>query len=341
MQTLALFVVAVAVLGALATRFGSDSRASAWSVEQEYAARGFSWSDGMQKRRASATGSRRHGALVLLLAMAAVGVLAGLSAGAAHAQALDTPSTIRAFSDAVDTGNVDALTNLFKQDALVQNGNDHVGTGEVRQWAQSLVVEGLQIQLQGSPDIGPSSGDPFPGEWIIWSARFTRDGDSGLESDPLEGSLAAIVSDGRIAYLSVRPHFLWQRRRDQEQTDEIIVRAQQPVAVAGAARGVSIPSITVPIALAAIIVALAFGLSQRRHSRRSHTVQQSWLIDALRRSQIGTGRGSVVDPDTQVVSRDSELRACIHPELAQGCWRTDLPLSIQCSSYSAVICREI
>jgi hypothetical protein len=100
MQTLAIFVVAVAALGALATRFGSDSRASAWSVEKEYDARDFNWSDAMQERRASASGSRRHGALVLLLAMAAMGVLAGLGAGAAHAQTLDTPSTIRAFSAA-------------------------------------------------------------------------------------------------------------------------------------------------------------------------------------------------------------------------------------------------
>jgi hypothetical protein len=214
-----------------------------------------------------------------------VAVVVGLDTGAARAQALDTPSTIRAFSEAVDASNVDGLANLFKQDALVQDGNDYVGTDEVRQWAQGLVDEGLQMQLEGSPDIGPSSGDPFPGEWIIWSARFTREGTSGLELDPLEGSLAAIVNDGHIAYLSVRPHFLWQRRRDQEQADEVIARAQQPVQVAGAAGGVSIPWATAPITIAAILVAVAFGSRQRKRSRRTRSAQKSSLMDALRRRQ--------------------------------------------------------
>jgi hypothetical protein len=61
MQIVVIFVTAVAALGALAVCFGSDSRASAWSGEQEYAERGYVWGDATLDRRASATSNyRRH-----------------------------------------------------------------------------------------------------------------------------------------------------------------------------------------------------------------------------------------------------------------------------------------
>ena len=91
------------------------------------------------------------------------------------------------------------------------------------------------------------------------------------------------MKDGRIAYLSLRPHFLWQRRLDQEQTDEIIVRAQQPVQLTGAAGGVSIPWVKVPITIAAILVAVALGSRHRKRSHGNRSGKKSWLIDALRR----------------------------------------------------------
>jgi hypothetical protein len=43
METIAIFVVLVAALGALAVRFGSDSRSGAYSPEQAYAELGFRW----------------------------------------------------------------------------------------------------------------------------------------------------------------------------------------------------------------------------------------------------------------------------------------------------------
>ena len=69
MQTLAIFVIAVAALGALAARLGTDGRTGAWSREQEYAAQGFRWGDRTPERRASSTSNRRRLAPVLLLAM--------------------------------------------------------------------------------------------------------------------------------------------------------------------------------------------------------------------------------------------------------------------------------
>jgi hypothetical protein len=261
MLTLAIYVIALAALGALSIRFGCDSRPGAWSVEQEYAAEGYAWSDGAREGRTRGTGQHawllaaaQHRLRRALLVVPAVVLLAaGIGGPAAHAQTPDAVSVLVAFTGALGASDVDQLTNLFGPHSLIQDGNDYMGTTEAHEWAEGLLAGRLQIDLQGDPEVGPSSGDPMPGEWIIWSARFTRAGgppsemanfqdvkegrpnqftlglSAPVDLKPLDGSLAAIVQNGHVVYLSVRPHFLWMRRVDQEQSDELIERAMQSV----------------------------------------------------------------------------------------------------------------
>ncbi|MBV9175156.1 MAG: hypothetical protein JOZ81_34305 [Chloroflexi bacterium] len=210
-------------------------------------------------------------------------MMVGLAGRVAQAQDSSTASVVAAFSAAVNAGDVDQLMTLFRQDAVVQDGSECVGMSEVRRWAAGLVADQLQIQLAGDPAIGPSAGDPAPGEWIIWSARLRRAGARQLRVDPLDGSLAAIVHDGQIAYLSLRPHFLWARRIDQEQSDEPISRAQRPVPTGAPHGSGGIPPMGALVPAGSALVAVAIGLwrlSGRRVAVRRSTRQS--LMAGLR-----------------------------------------------------------
>ena len=111
------------------------------------------------------------------------------------------PSEIAAFVDLVNRGDVDALCQLFREDALVNDQlRDHWGRPAIRAWIESDVV-GAAMSLQVV-----SSVEHYGHVVVAAAVRGTFDM-RGLP-DPLVVSLYFFPSGGGIAQLFILPQQL-------------------------------------------------------------------------------------------------------------------------------------
>src|SRR5207302_2259649 len=95
--------------------------------------------------------------------------------------------------------------------ARVTAGAVFLGTGGVRDWTRAALGDDTWLDLLDAPSIGPTSGGPLAGDWAMVPVTISRAQYRELGVDPMRATLAAIVQDSRIGYLSVRPDMLWQR----------------------------------------------------------------------------------------------------------------------------------
>jgi hypothetical protein len=145
-----------------------------------------------------------------LIALALVASLVAAQ-GASTADANDTAAVVYQLQSAIDSGQADQAAHLFTPETYITDAAVYAGPEAAADWAQVLITDNAWLEITDNPDVSLSSGQPLPGYWALVRVTVSRDQYRQLAVDPMEATLAMIVQDGQIAYLSLRPDALWQR----------------------------------------------------------------------------------------------------------------------------------
>lgn len=134
----------------------------------------------------------------------------------------NSASVLYALESAVDTRDENGVVALFTADAHLSDGALYLGADGVRDWTRAALANDAWLDLIDAPEVGPTSGQPLVGDWAVAPARLSRAQYRELGVDPMLATFVAIIQDGRIAYLSIRPDMLWRRDLQKAQAAQLM-----------------------------------------------------------------------------------------------------------------------
>jgi hypothetical protein len=174
---------------------------------------------------------------LLLLSLAtplAAASTPGHAADSGDAAAIGSPADAAAvlytLAAALDTHDQERVVAQFTADAHITDGAVYLGADGVDAWAREVLADDEWLDLQGHPEVGPTSGQPLPGDWAVAPVSISRVRYRGLQVDPQQATLVAIVQGTQIAYLSVRSDMLWARRFQDARAQQLVAAPSVPAA---------------------------------------------------------------------------------------------------------------
>jgi hypothetical protein len=147
---------------------------------------------------------------VYCVALAGFGLSVGCAAAPTQAQSTETGPTaiVRSLDDALNAHDANAVLSMFAKDAVVQEDRRPQTPEQIQGWVEELIRQQIRLDLVDQPSISPDVSTRHA-TTVTWRARLDMQMYRAMGRRYVPATLRAIVVDGQVAFLSIRPEGTW------------------------------------------------------------------------------------------------------------------------------------
>ena len=142
-------------------------------------------------------------------ALVVVAILSGSTPS--QADTSDPGAVVHEFCTALNAHDANVAMSFFDPVSMVQvSEGPQQSRDQIRGWLDQLTGENVRVELLGQPQLTWDAEQPRSRVAISWTAMLAMDRYRELGFVELNGTVGAIVKDGKITFLEIRPTPDWQ-----------------------------------------------------------------------------------------------------------------------------------